>query len=253
MAVALLRTCKRIWLETYALPFDSLSTTPMVFAIGWDARRPPGIHSSSTMLCATADKGYVEATGNTPFKVPRSRKLLKHHWDALNSIHLFLQGLTEENLEGFFHGGVSLLEKEIAILPSTLIITVRYSDWLWWESSDPLFLDFATIRLPSSVTRLVMELEMIEARESELKDLLNEVFTHEDAYRWYCKDGEHLRILHPDDPWKYVTTSKRDGPTKFDGQTFHHHPGGDTMPMVVKTVVWERHEEAWEPTDDLDL
>lgn len=253
MAVALLRTCKRIWLETYALPFDSLSTTPMVFAIGWDARRPPGIHSSSTMLCATADKGYVEATGNTPFKVPRSRKLLKHHWDALNSIHLFLQGLTEENLEGFFHGGVSLLEKEIAILPSTLIITVRYSDWLWWESSDPLFLDFATIRLPSSVTRLVMELEMIEARESELKDLLNEVFTHEDAYRWYCKDGEHLRILHPDDPWKYVTTSKRDGPTKFDGQTFHHHPDGDTMPMVVKTVVWERHEEAWEPTDDLDL
>jgi hypothetical protein len=91
-----------------------------------------------------------------------------------------------------------------------------------------------------------MELEVTAAREGELDDLINDVFMHEDAYRWYCKDGEHLRVAHLEDPWKYVTTWKWDGPTKFNGQSFDHHPDSDTMPMVVKSIEWKRHEEAWD-------
>lgn len=128
------------------------------------------------------------------------------------------------------------------LCPSTIIFTKRYIDWFWWEHSHRLLLDVyevVKIRFPSSVTKVVMEFEMIESRAKELDKLLTDVFRKEERYRWSCSDGRSLKIIHQEDPWRYVQGWKWDGPTTFDGQSFQHHPPGDTMTYVVKEVTWE--------------
>lgn len=122
-------------------------------------------------------------------------------------------------------------------------MTTRYSDWLWWEDRHPLSLDreqMQAIRLPASITKVVMQFEMIESRVKELNDLLTAVFDNEEDYRWYCQGEEELKIVHLEDPWKHVKEWKWDGPTRFDGEEFEHHPPGETMTYVVKAVTWER-------------
>lgn len=42
MDVAVLRTCKRAWLETHPLPMKALNDAPMAFFLAGDDRRPPG-------------------------------------------------------------------------------------------------------------------------------------------------------------------------------------------------------------------
>ncbi|ORY19690.1 hypothetical protein BCR34DRAFT_551521 [Clohesyomyces aquaticus] len=216
--VALLRTCKRIWLETRPLPHKLLRNLPWAFFLAEENRRPPEYR----------DKG--------PRQLERAQKFLTTQWQALETIQIFLQGLTKGNIEGFF--------REPLLQPSTIIFTIRYTDWLYWESQYRLGLDSRQMRwtrLPDTVTKVVMEFEIIQSREQELNNLIAELTRLEERYRWYRRDRKSLRILNSKKPC--VKEWTWDGPTNYgDGRTWQHHPSGYKMTYVVKVVEWERDE-----------
>ncbi|KAF2728542.1 hypothetical protein EJ04DRAFT_503932 [Polyplosphaeria fusca] len=217
--VALLQTCKRVWLETRPLPFQTLVEAPVAFFLAQFERRPPGLWHPN-------DKRR---------HLFRTRPWSFRQWLSVKTMRIFLQGLTTTNISNFLNHHYTQ--------PSTIIFTTRYTDWFLWEKKNPLYLDkhqMASITLPSSVTKVVMEFEMIESRERELKQLLEDVFNHALAYGWKNRSETRMYIRNLEDPWRYVEEWKWDGPTKFgDGQTFAHHPPGDTMTYVVKAVTWE--------------
>ncbi|KAF2184738.1 hypothetical protein K469DRAFT_780097, partial [Zopfia rhizophila CBS 207.26] len=203
--VALLRTCKRVWLETRPLPFEQLE---MTFFVACSDRRPPGYMNDG------------------PHQHLRCRRFTPNQWQALDRIHILLQGLTPENVGGFFN-------TQYLLRPSTVTYITRYTDWFWWEQRNPLMLDGATMQrccLPETVTKVVMEFEMIQSRELELKTFIDGVFRNEDAHYWRRMDK---RVLKNVKEWSW------EGPTTFgDRKTFPHHPPGPTMTYVVKVLTW---------------
>lgn len=175
------------------------------------------------------DKARTECKGTGPFQTFRARRFLDIHWNALHTIQIFLQ--QGYFLEDFFSRGM--------LSPSTVILTIRYTDWMWWKQAYPVWFNSEEVQaheLPSSVDKIVVEFEVIEAEEQKLRALLRSIFENEEAYRWPRKGGKFLRIVRPEE---YVKEWRWDGPTKLEGQSFKHHPEGDTMTRVVKAVTWE--------------
>ena len=98
----------------------------------------------------------------------------------------------------------------------------------------------SAIRLPRSINKVIMEFEMIQSREAELRRFLGDVFANASRYVWHTSSGIELHIVNQEKPWTKVIEWKWDGPTRFEpGQHFDHHPKGDTMTYVVKAVTWE--------------
>ncbi|QSZ28561.1 hypothetical protein DSL72_003059 [Monilinia vaccinii-corymbosi] len=105
--VALLRTCRRIYLETYHLPPTSI---PHVF---WHERYPPGNKPSR------AEHPYF-------LRLPDFQLAL------VNSIHLHTQLFwLEDSL-------TTLTPKPFLQNITTLKITIRRGDWWWNEQNEPL-------------------------------------------------------------------------------------------------------------------
>ncbi|KAL9028641.1 MAG: hypothetical protein Q9180_007134 [Flavoplaca navasiana] len=107
---SLLLTCRHIYHETSKIP-ASLNEH-----ISWYWREPPGIK-----------KNHVPIE-DRPCSIIRRQEL--------RTVHIFAQQFW---LEGYGFAGFTGLWDYAC--PTTLIITLRHSDWWWWESEDPLTLD----------------------------------------------------------------------------------------------------------------
>ncbi|KAF2007281.1 hypothetical protein P154DRAFT_116555 [Amniculicola lignicola CBS 123094] len=162
---------------------------------------------------------------------PRYSKFTINAWGSVHKIQVFLQGLTHSNLSSFFRSC-----RNLNLCPKILILTTRYTDWFLWEESHPLAIDksqMALILLPVSISTVIVKLEMIEAREKELDDLVKLMMANKDDYRWHRADGVVLQMAGLEKEWRW------DGPTRFgDGKTFEHHPKGDSMQYVLKGIQW---------------
>ncbi|PVH90037.1 hypothetical protein DM02DRAFT_102569 [Periconia macrospinosa] len=127
--------------------------------------------------------------------------------------------------------------------PSLVTITVRYTDWWYWEDLKPLELDSDHLRgieFPQSVARIVMQLETIESHRKELEDLIGSMLNDPARWSFSRQDGVSLQIKKAKVLENTVQEWKWDGPTTFgDGRTFPHHPQGDTMPYIIKVLTWE--------------
>lgn len=106
----LLRTCRRIYQETWALPLQNFQMTL------WYYRGPQ---------VGLFPRG---ASGNRPNRD-------QPHVDV-KSLHLFTQQFWLEKWENEARG----FAKQLPNLQH-LRITLRHSDWWWWENSSPLRLD----------------------------------------------------------------------------------------------------------------
>ncbi|KAL9618997.1 MAG: hypothetical protein Q9204_008338 [Flavoplaca sp. TL-2023a] len=107
---SLLLTCRHIYRETSKIP-ASLNEH-----ISWYWREPPGIKKNHVPI------------DDRPCSIIRRQEL--------RTVHIFAQQFW---LEGYgFAGFTGLWE---CACPTTLIITLRHSDWWWWESEEPLTLD----------------------------------------------------------------------------------------------------------------
>ncbi|KAL8707327.1 MAG: hypothetical protein Q9220_007639 [cf. Caloplaca sp. 1 TL-2023] len=109
---ALLGTCRLIYSETATIP-ASINEH-----VSWYHRPPPGVSKNEIPL------------DTSPASSIRRRNL--------RTVHLFAQQYWLEGANGGFAGFTGLWNYA---QPSNLIVTIRHTDWWWWEVEAPLALD----------------------------------------------------------------------------------------------------------------
>ncbi|TFK22267.1 hypothetical protein FA15DRAFT_671736 [Coprinopsis marcescibilis] len=178
-----------------------------------------------------------------PFQSKRTARFTQKQWSMIKKVHIFPQmfAVCKENFIQFFHRAPSLR-------PSTVHVTIRYTDWWWWENDARLDL---TIRpslleyyLPESCNTFILELETIESKKKELDDQVKRVVDEEGLWRWKRLDDEYLVL----DQEKGVKEREWMGPTTFWGPTYPHHPQNEEMKYVVKVLTFTA-----KPTEQKEL
>ncbi|KAL8703805.1 MAG: hypothetical protein Q9201_003020 [Fulgogasparrea decipioides] len=164
----LLLTCRLVYSETARLPASINEHT------SWYFRPPPGIHRNQIPL------------GDQPGALVRRRDL--------RTIHIFAQ---QYWLEGKHHGFADFARLWEFACPIHLKITIRHSDWWWWEVGEPIALDPKFEGRPSiqrysrpsdpfnpwswgsefrnikGLEQLELELETVENKKNELDAIVN--------------------------------------------------------------------------------
>ncbi|KAF1974412.1 hypothetical protein BU23DRAFT_567607 [Bimuria novae-zelandiae CBS 107.79] len=223
----LLRTCKRVYEETKMLPLQDLE---ICFYMGHKERVP---------------KYYTMTpyTGMNTYAHPRMNWFKPEHWARISHFHVFGQMYAlRQGFRGLFRH-----TQERACHPASLTLTLRYTDWWYWESNDPIypilpqrFLPMADIEIPSTVQEMSVEFESIEPKLKELEGVVADMFQRKDHWVWKRRDGRVLKVCGRGVEGDGVRTWRWTGPARFGGRSerFAHHGEGEEMGYVVKVVTW---------------
>ncbi|KAI9704609.1 MAG: hypothetical protein M1820_005522 [Bogoriella megaspora] len=126
--------------------------------------------------------------------------------------------------------------------PEKLTITIRYSDWWFWEDNEPLRMSdnwLRYFRAPPSLRTLVLEYETLTWKKSQMNPIIahNKQFKlrirSEDNTDEDRKDAYLSAESNPLTEWKW------NGPSKLGGETWQHHGQGDTVEYVVVVDKWK--------------
>ncbi len=154
--VRLLRTCRAVYAEAWFLPFLLREQTHWLTSCD---RAPPEYRAMTgrpAVLAATVDR------------VARHLGVEAVETDALR---VFAQmWALEENYLG------RLLRAAPRLHPRRLTLTIRHTDWWWWESDEPLRFEAGWIRaasdfLPPSVRELRVELESVRRKKDQVDEI----------------------------------------------------------------------------------
>jgi hypothetical protein len=224
--VALLRSCRSIYLETYTLP-ASLRTF-VSWALVWAERAPqrgpwPARHGPGMF-----------------FRVPGPgaglSRLVPHARPYVCALHVYAQQISLEREDW---ARACLGDDELALAASilSLRITVRHTDFWFWEQDRPLAMDGKTkygaawraqfAAFPALDT-LELELETLGRRRAELDALVAHVRT----WQITLADGRVLTAAGV--PLRSHTW---DGTAQFAG-AIAPPPGAKTLPYYVVVVRW---------------
>ncbi|KAK2002239.1 hypothetical protein LX36DRAFT_627258 [Colletotrichum falcatum] len=136
--------------------------------------------------------------------------------------------------------------------PESLTVTVRYSDWWYWENDTPLRMAeewLGGFRGPPGLRELRVEYETLAGKRDEMMRIV------ERNKRWKLavggkrstrrdEDGVEEEVVEEDEggylsaegtaleEWRWTGTSR------LGGQTWEHHGEGDTVEYVVVTDTW---------------
>jgi hypothetical protein len=215
--VALLRVCRRIYLETYSIP--AALVTLVSWTLVWTERAPPDVPR-----CPAFGRMVLEA---------RAR---------VRALHVYAQqcGIEQPGWLRIALDCPGWLEPA-AFVPGlrTLRVTLRHTDFWGWEEDHPLSLDgsedgeygpqwrAALAALPRLET-FELALETLERRRAELDTLVEPVR----AWKITLGDG---RVLSADGI--ALRTHTWDGSADFCGGV-NPPPGTQTLPFYVVTVRW---------------
>lgn len=118
--------------------------------------------------------------------------------------------------------------------PNTLTITIRYSDWWYWEDNHALRMDTAWLEWfmgSVGLKGLKVEYETISRKRDEMMAIIERNKKFKLAVRG---DRGHLSAENTK-----LTEWKWSGPSKLGGRTWYHHGQGDTIEYVVITDTWK--------------
>lgn len=117
--------------------------------------------------------------------------------------------------------------------PSRLTITIRYSDWWWWEHNTPLKMSQEWLRDfngSPGLRELKVEYETLTWKKAQM----DQIVARNKKWRLRVRDGGHLSADGTKlEEWTWT------GPSKLDGKTWNHHGQGDTVEYVVVTDTWK--------------
>jgi hypothetical protein len=167
---------------------------------------------------------------------------------ALQRVRLFTQMYW---LEG--GGGLNEIFRSTRFRPTVLTITIRYSDWWFWEDNEPLRMQerwLSRFQGSPGLKQLKVEYETLSWKKEEMmKIILRNKSWKLPILRE--QDGDSMEsdgylsaedtVLHE---WKW------EGPSKLDGQTWQHHGPGETIEYVVVTDTWNFMEG---PMSEMDV
>ncbi|KAH6874649.1 hypothetical protein BKA70DRAFT_1128914 [Coprinopsis sp. MPI-PUGE-AT-0042] len=226
--LSLLMTCKRIYEEARDLIWKECSgNDEEAFWWGSNDRRPREYRGTS--YANNHNSNYL------PLQSDRQIKFTSNHWSRIRSIHIFPQMyalLRDAFIRTFIQAK--------GLRPRIVKITIRYTDWWYWEDNDPLHLsslvpECNAYYFPESVDTLIVELESAEHKKSELEDMAK-VLHDKEVWRWKRLDDEYLEL----DEGTGVSEWEWMGTTQFDDQPVRpdHHPEGDAMKYIVKVLTF---------------
>ncbi|MCJ1243974.1 hypothetical protein MMC30_001171 [Trapelia coarctata] len=235
---SLLRTCRRIYLETYLLP--AKLNEVVLWGVQSD-RAPPDAYRYLNR----------EADYWSPIRTVEQK--------AVSRFHLFTQ-------QYWMEGKLANLFCIKSFQPSILHITIRHTDWWWWESGEQLVFDpkqpGRASGPPSRKTtdpfdqlswgnafhylhglkQFVLELETIESKKPELDEIISRAKT----WQFPLADDGYLVL----DPKKTKYSAWR-GLNRFDND----HAGAPVSPYQtprLKPKVVGMMEDMLEGTADMD-
>ncbi|KAJ5619955.1 hypothetical protein N7510_003939 [Penicillium lagena] len=222
----LLRTCKRIYMEAWFMPF--LCSEHAFFMASRD-------RSQSRVITAGEMQQWLDLIHQRHGEVQGGR------------IRIFAQlwCLEQSRFQGIF--------KMHNFNPKTVTITIRYTDTWFWENNEPLRIAGAWNRdliLPASVRNFNMEIESIEHRKAEVDYIANEA-----AEKWYFKRADDCLMVANKST---VSVSRWTGSSVLGKQRWIRdevRPG--QIDYYVATVSWRPSREAidtcWGPNPKLQV
>ncbi|KAM7208357.1 hypothetical protein V8F20_001335 [Naviculisporaceae sp. PSN 640] len=197
----LLRTCRAIYAEAWHLPFVMREQTHWITS---DDRAPAG-HS------ANEGRNRLFRTAEWIMKSSGLKEV------EIESLRVFAQMWAIERGDlGSFLWGCGYR----GIMPRRFTLTIRHTDWWWWESDRPLRFEGLWLSrlkndyLPSSIREIHIELESVERKKEQIDAIAKQM-----AEKWYFvrKDGV---ALFPDVTGKSVEIDRWSGSSTWQGRTW---------------------------------
>jgi hypothetical protein len=127
-----------------------------------------------------------------------------------------------------------LRNAERSIATRHLIITIRYTDWWWWEDNEPLHIEshwMNTVKLPDSLEKLTMELETRQGKKAELDALVTGQVS-----KWeFSTESDKKLTLSPSSPKSksYIGTDRPGGESRVHHGVAHNQPPDGLREPVV--------------------
>ncbi|KAH6907920.1 hypothetical protein BKA70DRAFT_347807 [Coprinopsis sp. MPI-PUGE-AT-0042] len=181
-------------------------------------------------------RDVTRLVANSPLQSDRQVKFTSNHWSRIRSIHIFPQMyalLRDAFIRTFIQAK--------GLRPRIVKITIRYTDWWYWEDNDPLHLSSLVpgrdaYYFPESVDTLIVELESAEHKKSELEAMVKGILQEKGIWKWKRLDEGYLEL----DEGTGVSEWEWMGTTQFDDQPVRpsHHPEGDAMKYIVKVLTF---------------
>jgi len=240
----LLRTCRAVWLETFAIPRRNVSFR---LWLGGGDRMAPRRKSPSTSqrprpLTPTGFDYVPSASEALLYTGVQTHTAAP--WPAERA-QIFAQMYALEGDGGRLARALRTLAAR-ALPPRELTLTLRYTDWWYWESNEPLRVCdawHARARLPRCVQRLALELETRWGKRDELAAIVRA-----QVRRW------RFRSEDDDAEFAFVRMTESDwvGTTRPGGQLYAHHwplangmhLEGNHMRYYVVRLVWEKRKKS---------
>ncbi|GKT42077.1 uncharacterized protein ColSpa_02258 [Colletotrichum spaethianum] len=219
---SLLRTCKLVYAEGQKVFLKELE-----FAF-WFDRGPDG--RSGTLNCK---RFFNELTPQQSGDLQRVRFFTQLYWleDGRNLQWLFAQP---------------------QFRPRTLTITVRYSDWWFWEQDEPLRMGEAWLRGfrgPTGLRELRVEYETLAGKRDEMMAIVERNKRWRLAVGERGADGEEQEGGYLSAERTRLAEWRWRGTSRLGGQEWAHHGDGDTVEYVVVTDTWRFVEGAMDEED----
>jgi hypothetical protein len=212
----LLRTCKRVYMEAWFMPF---------------------VWSEHTFYMAQAERSPRRTMSVK--NMQKCLDLIYHrHGEAQGGhIRLFAQLFMLESSRdfmGLFNPGLRHFH------PKSVTVTLRYTDTWHWEENQALHISGRWCRwmvLPESVTSFKMDLESIVRRKDEVDYIANEA-----ARQWHFKRTDNVHLLaEPSD----ISISRWTGSSILGGRRWVRdevRPG--QLDYYVATVTWRPSQDS---------
>lgn len=178
---ALLRTCRAAYREAWFLPFILREHTHY---LGHDDRAPPDYGQSHTLnirnLTTILQKYQVGQQSEAEADGDKERIV------EIDSLRVFTQMFKLE--EGF---PLANLIKTPGLRFRRLTITLRHTDWWYWERDNPLSISGSNLIsnvsevLPATVREIVFELESVERKKGQIDSIAAQM-----REKWFFKRAD---------------------------------------------------------------
>lgn len=222
---ALLRTCRRIWLETYGIPRRNVLERHWLGAI--DRRAHRRLKYAPSPL---ERELYGDVENPT------------HRFWPSECVQVFAQMWALES--GQFNRLCQQLGRERTFPVRRLTLTIRYTDWWHWESNEPLRIEnrwSAVGMIPRSVEEVILELETRHGKKEEMEAIIqNQVM----RWKWRGVDNSDYALNEEN-----IKRSTWVGSTKPGGNEYAHHShvgngtedlGPTRMMYYMVKMVWAK-------------
>lgn len=204
----LLRTCKRIYQEAWFLPWTNAE---QIFYLTSSDRRP-----TRTTTPAAMQKTLLTISKTQTMPIIQHVRVFPQLYLLENGRRL--QEILDLN---FFY-------------PKVITITIRHTDWWFWENDNNLHLDAKWVdfcRFPNSLTELRMAFESLERKKDQIDDVVKQAI---EGWVFRRKDDTELSAEN----CKPEIMRWSGSATWMDHRWLRDETGTNRIDYYVSTVTW---------------